>query len=1188
MIFSPYPGLRPFKEEESEYFFGREEHIEGLLAKLSKNRFLAAVGPSGCGKSSLVYAGMIPALKMGFMPGAGENWRVAALRPGASPMRNLAESLHRALALPDAPGPDSPADDTAVAFLSAALRRGPSRLAETFREARLPDDVRLLVLVDQFEEIFRFRDQTDADEADAFVELLLAPERAAEGRIYVALTMRSDFLGDCAVFRGLPEAMNDSQFLTPRLTREQRRAAIAGPAGVQGTVIEPALVNRMLNEMGDDPDQLPLMQHCLMRMWTLADGGPLTTEHYEKAGGLERALSKHADDVFQKLTPEQKRIAEVLFKRLSERSEGKRDTRRPVRLKEPAEVAGVAPEKVAEVVEAFRAPGRSFLTPPPPKALEAERVVDISHESLIRQWDRLREWARQEAESADSYRRLEDTALLREKGDAALWRTPDLENALRWRDRQNPTPAWARRYGEHFDLAMAFLEESETEQKASKEAEEKRQREKLRRTRIQLALALAGLLIAAGLAFWGFWERGRADTARQRAVTTEQARTNDLFESRLVHASLLAKGEDYAAARDILNQTRELDPDTPPDRRHARDLLAWYVDLSGGTADKVYEGAEAKLLDVAVGPDGDVLAAVGERGTVVLFDEKSGDVVARLAGHETDPSVGQEVDVWAAVFHPDGDWLATAGDDRRIILWSMPEGEKSNEWEAPDRVVALAVSPDGKVLASGGTDDDVTLWNVETGEKTNTLKGHQDSVSGLAFSPDGSLLASASYDRTARIWDVETGQAKFNPFWHPDKLGGGIAFHPEKDLLVAGCCDRRIHYWDTATGREIGAVGGHSNFLTELSFIDGGRRLVSASMDRTLRIWDVDTGVALRVMQGHAAGVIGVAVFNEAVYSAANDGTVRRWKSGTGDLRVADLPSEPASSAISPDGSTVAIGFANGHLGFYSLVDQNRKWLNENKNDARIMRLAFSPDGELLASACYADNTVKLWRTEDGELLQTFEGHANAVHAAAFSPDGKLVASASYDGRIGLFEPGAEKGKFFEAYDGKIGSVVFGKESETLLSAGADGAVRLWNIRTWPPEPVGEFPKSGEMVIWAALSPDGSRIAAVGRDLLVHVYDTETGEEEHAFVGHEQAVYRAAFSQDGGQVATVSSDATVRFWDLKTKSELFKIDLPSRKYPPVPLWDFSFQCTPEGDCHVAVPLTQGRLALYRMKGVYKP
>ena len=139
-----------------------------------------------------------------------------------------------------------------------------------------------------------------------------------------------------------------------------------------------------------------------------------------------------------------------------------------------------------------------------------------------------------------------------------------------------------------------------------------------------------------------------------------------------------------------------------------------------------------------------------------------------------------------------------------------------------------------------------------------------------------------------------------------------------------------------------------------------------------------------------------------------------------------------------------------------------------------------------------------------------------------------------------------------------------------------------------PPSRSENFRNPAKRSFWAALSPDGSRIAAVGRDYLVRVYDKETGEEEHAFVGHEQAVYRAAFSPNGGQVATVSSDATVRFWDLKTKSELFKIDLPSHKSPPVPLWDFSFQCTPEGDCHVAVPLTQGRLALYRMKGVYKP
>ena len=1177
MTKSPYPGLRPFKKEEAESFFGREEQIEGLLAKLAKNRFLAVVGPSGCGKSSLVYAGMIPALEMGFMADEGENWRVATLRPGASPMRNLAESLHRALALPEPMVPDAPVDDTAVAFMSAALRRGPSRLAEVFREARLPGDENLLVLVDQFEEIFRYRDQTDADEADAFVELLLAPEREAEGRIYVALTMRSDFLGDCAVFRGLPEAMNDSQFLTPRLTREQRRAAIAGPAGVAGASIEPALVNRMLNEMGDDPDQLPLMQHCLMRMWGMADGASLTLDHYEKTGGLEKALSNHADDVFKGLTPEQQRIAEVLFKRLSERSEGKRDTRRPVRLAEPAKVAGVSVAEAAEVVEAFRAPGRSFLTPPPPKPLGGDKIIDISHESLIRQWGKLRKWAEEEAESADSYRRLEDTAIRREKEGAALWRTPDLDNALRWKKKQQPTPAWAERYGERFNLAMAFLEESEQRQQAEIEAEEKKRQEKLRQARRQLMFALVGLMIAIGLAIWGFWERGRADTARNRAVKTEKARTTDLFESRLTHASLQARVEDYAAARDILEQTRDLDPDMPQERRHARNLMAWYVDLMGGTADKVYEGAGAQLMDVAISPDGKTLAAVGERGTAVLFDEESGE--KKVYSEDFYGTIRY------AVFDEMGKNLILSSDNAFIVLDAF-SGELVKHW-LQRSASPLSIDPNNELLACSiyapPIGDLLIIQDLTTFKVKKRLRGHQGGIGDLVFSPNGKFLLTASADKTSRLWDLTNWKTKLILDDHTNQVSSVAFHHNSRNFATAS--DKTINLWSVSSNKPIFLLRGHHNDVLDICYSNTFNYLVSASMDRTLRIWDTVTGVTLRVLQGHTAGVAGVAVTENAIYSAANDGTVRRWGSGIDDLRVVDLPGELISSAISPDGKLVAIGFADGKLQVLSMSTFGTKWQNDDEHTTYVKNISFSPDGKQFATASF-DNTIKLWQTEDGKLLQTFEGHTAAVHAVTFSPNGKFIASASYDDRIGLFEVGVEEGKFHEAHEGYVHSVFFGNESKTLLSAGVDGAIRLWNIQTWPPELIRDFPKSSERIMWAALSPDNTRIAAVGRDQLVHIYNTETGEEEHAFVGHEQTVWRVEFSADGGQVATVSSDATVRFWDLKTKSELFTINLPSHKSPPTPLWDFSFQCTPAGDCHIAVPLTSGKLVLYRMKGVY--
>ena len=176
---APYPGLRPFRSDETGIFFGREAQVDALLEKLDHFRFLAVIGPSGCGKSSLVRAGMIPALETGLLSRAGVRWRVATMRPGERPLRRLAEALCAASALGLEPEPE------AVAFLYATLRRGPRGLVEGLRDTPLPERTNLLLLVDQFEEIFRYRQQGDSDEADAFVALLLATAAQHDVPVYV-------------------------------------------------------------------------------------------------------------------------------------------------------------------------------------------------------------------------------------------------------------------------------------------------------------------------------------------------------------------------------------------------------------------------------------------------------------------------------------------------------------------------------------------------------------------------------------------------------------------------------------------------------------------------------------------------------------------------------------------------------------------------------------------------------------------------------------------------------------------------------------------------------------------------------------------------------------------------------------------------------------------------------------------
>jgi len=1213
----PYPGLRPFRKDETDVFFGREGQVDQLLEKLERTRFLAVLGPSGCGKSSLLKAGMLASIEAGFMASAGVQWRTATMTPGHSPMRELAKNLLEDRAL----GPQWGKHKDNVACLQAILRRGPLGLVEVLKETPLPKGTNLLILVDQFEEIFRYRQQHGADEAEAFVSLLLNSARQREVPVYVVIAMRTDFLGDCNLLSGLPEAINEGQFLIPRLDREQSRAAIVGPAGVFGGKIEPALVNRLLNDMQKDPDQLPLMQHALMRMWNIAlargTAPPtLSLGDYEAIGSLERALSNHADEAFGELDEKQKVIAQALFRSLSERSLEKRDTRRPTRLSEAAAVAGVDPEEVVKVVEVFRQPDRSFLLPPAGTALLPETIIDISHESLINRWNRLNGWVEAEADSARRYRRLVQTARLWKEGEAELWSRLDLQNTLAWKERQHPTAEWARRYGTDFDLAMEFLDESqrssEEEKKREREAQEREM--KLKQTRHRLVLAVVVVVIALGLTFWALSEREKAREARDLAQQVRKERTYTLFDSYLKQASLLARSGNYEAARKILDESRGWDSEIQlPGLHRSRNLLYWFTDFMGSKAAKAYGGLDIRLFDIAVSPDGHLLAAVGEGGTVVLFDADSGEMLRRMQAE------GHEFHVWGSVaFHPDGKRLITAGDGRSIMFWALPGGEKLKELQAPPgRIWDLALSPDGKRMATGGTDRNVTIWDVETGKIVQTLRGHTDAIQAVTFSPDGNLLASASSDMTVMVWDMKKGTPLHLLQGHTNEVSE-VAFSPDSLLLATGSEDNTIRLWDMRSGVKKGRLQGHDNQVYGLAFINS-RYLASASYDRTLRIWDIETSikqgisVPVKVLQGHAAFVNRITAFHDHLFSASDDGTVRRWDLPqeiiSKDMQVIDcaadgIAEEPRSCAIAPDGSTVAVGFSGGGLRLYTLPDTRLVWekagtpgiTGKEKAGAEVInRLIFSPDGRNLASASYDNPIVSLWQVSNGQMVRTFKGHQKGVAGIAFSPDSRFLATASLDGIIGIFEIGRENGRFYPAHKGGAYSVNFDKEGQRLLSAGEDGRVRLWDISTWPPVPIWQqgFPVSRDKIYWAVFSPDGSKIGAVGRDTVVYILKASDGRRQQELIGHESTIYCLAFSPDAGQVATVSQDPTVRLWDMKTEKELFALHLPTNSGWPIPVCDFAFYCSTPlshqtgGDCWIAVPLIQSRkLVLYHISDIY--
>jgi hypothetical protein len=544
---NPFPGLRPFETDEYRLFFGREGQSDALITRLQRARFLAVVGTSGSGKSSLVRAGLLPALRGGMMAGAGSGWRICIMRPGSDPFGNFAHSLAEKDVLLEAGGGLPPAEAEAV--IEATLRRGSLGLVDVAQHGQLADE-KLLVVVDQFEELFRFRAARAAtstdDDASAFVKLLLEAAQQRKFSLYVVLTMRSDFLGDCAQFQGLPEAINDGQYLIPRMTRDERRMAVTGPVGVtRGKMAEP-LVNCLLNDVGDNPDQLPILQHALMRTWDYwathrRNGEPIGLEHYETIGTMAEALSLHADEAWGELPNEHsRRVAERLFKALTEKGADNREIRRPTRLSEISAAAEATEDEVVAVIEVFRREGRSFLMPPPGVELSSDTVIDISHESLIRNWDRLQKWADEEAQSARIYRRLAEAAVLHREGKEGLLIDPALQIALEWREQHKPNRAWANRYHPEFDLAIGFLDASREHRDAQLAAEREREQRELARARdfaekqarsasrlrwAALAMALLFLLALSGAAY-AFTMKQLAQESAARAVE-ERERANE-------------------------------------------------------------------------------------------------------------------------------------------------------------------------------------------------------------------------------------------------------------------------------------------------------------------------------------------------------------------------------------------------------------------------------------------------------------------------------------------------------------------------------------------------------------------------------------------------------------------------------------------------------------------------------------
>jgi WD40 repeat protein len=930
---NPFPGLRPFKIEESHLFFGREGQSDEVLLKMSKNRFVGVIGPSGSGKSSFIYCGVMPILYGGFLTDASPNWEVVVTRPGGGPIDNLAEALLKNN--PEYIAAEAEEKKIKRTIFSTLLRSSSLGLVEAIEQTRRNADVNYLVLVDQFEELFRFKDSIDpnsVNETLAFVNLLIEAVNYPDSPIYVAITMRSDFIGDCAQFPELTRKINDSHYLIPQLTRDQKRRAIEGPVAVGGAKITPRLTQQLLNDLGDNPDQLPILQHALMRTWSYwatykdFDEEPVDLKHYEAIGTMAEALSMHANEAFDELTEDQKRICEILFKAITEKRGENFGIRRPTKLNEIAAIADVSEEEIGAVIEKFREPGRSLITPAHGTPLKSKSMIDISHESLMRIWVRLKNWVDDEAEAVQMYSRLAEAASMHQVGKAGLWRPPDLQLALNWQAKHKPTLVWGQRYNPAFERTMIFLEYSKKEWETEQRIKELEQKRKLQRARITAIVLGSATIISLIFLVFAFMQKIEADrqfarAEEQRVVAEEQRVKAVANEKKATEAAEEAKRQQQLAeiqrqeaerqkALAIQNEQKATEAAEEAKRQQllaeeqrkkaeSATTLALQREKEAREARQVADQRRYLALAKAMAikskdvPDVQLQSLLAQHA--YLFNNKyvgyaydndiynglfkalkmnEDPLTADLAGHEAGACR-------SLVTHVASKSIYSAGSDGKIIRWTESRGKWVPETLVDTRtdfhVYSIDVSENGNYLIAGGLAFGESQANyVELYDLTNMkaepkkLSGYVHDIENLIFTADDQGFYSRdNAGLSIKFSDMNTVREVIKP---TEKINS-IALSPDGKMLAGAGNDGSLYIWDVRNNYSTKILYKNPPFiekgqskiarLSAVGFTRDGKNIVIGDIFGFVKIFPVDNASNPRTLSGHRASIEHI-VFNHA------------------------------------------------------------------------------------------------------------------------------------------------------------------------------------------------------------------------------------------------------------------------------------------------------------------------------------
>lgn len=1077
---SPFLGLTTFDERHKDFYFGRETEIGTFLEQLRNEPVLPVVGASGVGKSSFVQAGIIPRLKE-----QGE-WAVLRVRPGAEPLKNLAECLEDREASSTQMTPvdwtlqEPQSMEASSPGFIGQLREDPGTLSRWLLDYAEAESTRVLLLVDQLEEACTLC--ADTDTRNAFLNAICNAVDDKQDPVRVIYTARDDFLSRLAENRDVRASLRHMTVLSapdPDMLRE----VLVEPLKAAGYGYDSSdLVTKIVSDAGEESSALPLLQVTGSMLWERRDtkNRRLLSNAYHEIGGLQGALATHADHVLHGLTEAQARTTRQIMLRLVTPEK----TRRVVLTDELVEALGQDVQEVLDRLVAARLLSARLVL--------ARPHVELAHESLVHTWDRLVYWLQEGQEELLFLAELNQAATLwiqRGRKKSEVWRGEALAEALLKIDRlQLSLPGFQ----------AEFIEAS-------------RNVERRRRQRLKLMgiLSITVLVLVTVVSVYKEQEaqrlRERAETQRAQAMV-ESSRASYLQGQRMEARAKLrsALETDVSPLGRALWWKLSQDPQVwsrafsqpvhdvrfSPDGKTVAvagiDPVVWLLDRET-RAVRFLRQPEDGLYAVAFSNDGQTLAYGDAVGRVTLVNLASGKHHT-LSGHTGAIRHG------GLTFTNNDDVLISWSVDQSVRLWSVAEQKKIRIYDGKGYSSA-AVDALGKQLALGTNAGDIELWSMETHTQTGTLKGHGGAVLSVEFDDGGTRLVSSSEDTSVRLWNIETSQMQ-RAYWGHRGVVTRVAFSDDQQRLISSGFDKEVRLWERSTGRVLKTLRGHRQAVLGFSREPGGSHLITASLDNTVRLWDLATRSPTEARAGHTQSAIHVAVDPKSRWAASSgsDKTVRLWDLQTGEQR----------------------NVLRGH-------------------EDVIYALAIAPDGDVLASASY-DQTIRIWDTENGRALKVLRGHETGIYSVQFLDDGRQLASASHDGAVKLWDVATGVERRSVQFGGLVTQLAVAHDAPWLAVAwfGESGVVELLNTATGTH--TSELLRVPAVVMGMDFAPDDSHLAVGSWDGGIRVVATDSKQVMHHLKVPGTRVGRVGFHPSGDYVGGAYSDGLPRLWDVAAGS----------------------------------------------------